>query len=123
MPLGRIEALAPQKLEWVLPLKRGDSRLPDRKQERACLRHRLTSSSTQHLDIKRPPRSKPPSVGGFAFTPADGWLKGSSPGSAETHGALERPGSKPRLSPRLPLRRLRHAPHTPIGPPVMNCGP
>jgi hypothetical protein len=34
-----------------------------------------------------------------------------------------RASGHPRLSPRLPLRRLSHAPHTPIGPPVMNFGP
>ena len=69
-----------------------------------------------------PPSESPPIRSASPFTPADGWLRGSSPGSAE-QTALERPGSNPRLSPRLPLRRFSHAPHTPIGPPVMNFGP
>ena len=36
--------------------------------------------------------------------------------------ALEGPGSDPRLRQSLPLRRLRHAPHAPIGPALMNFG-
>jgi len=37
--------------------------------------------------------------------------------------ALERPGSNPRVRQSLPLRRLNHAPHTPLGPSLMNSGP
>jgi hypothetical protein len=36
--------------------------------------------------------------------------------------ALERPRSNPRLSPSLPLRRSRDAPHPPIGTRNMNFG-
>ena len=64
-----------------------------------------------------PPSESPPIRSASPFTPADGWSRGSSPGSAETGGS-GKTRKQPSPRPRLPLRRLSHAPHTPIGPPV-----